>query len=175
MRQLKFFISALLIIMIQGTVFGQSELFNIDKPDKLPKSFYYDISDKYSETIEVKIWGAVKQPGTYKTNVGINLTELLTYAGGLTEEANLEDIRIIRSPENGATGGKQEILVKQYEQYFSGEELPTESAVLPVVLNQDIVIIPKYTSWIDSIRPFTTILSVISSLVTIIYLATRIN
>ncbi len=175
MRQLKFFISALLIIMIQGTVFGQSELFNTEQTNKLPKSFYYDISDKYSETIEVKIWGAVKQPGTYKTNVGINLTELLTYAGGLTEEANLEDIRIIRSPENGATGEKQEILIKQYEQYFSGEEPPAESAVLPVVLNQDIVIIPKYTSWIDNIRPFTTILSVISSLVTIIYLATRIN
>ncbi len=58
---------------------------------------FYDYSDPTSLNIKVSVWGFVKYPGKYIIPVESSVYDLLSYAGGPTEDAHLDDLRIFRS------------------------------------------------------------------------------
>ena len=57
----------------------------------------FDLSDPEAVNIKVAIWGWVKYPGRYTIPNYTTLTDLLSYAGGPTDGAQLDDIRIYRT------------------------------------------------------------------------------
>jgi len=58
---------------------------------------FYDYSDPTSINIKVSVWGFVKYPGKYIIPVESNVYDLLSYAGGPTDDAHLDDLRIFRT------------------------------------------------------------------------------
>ena len=58
-------------------------------------SFYY-IGKPGELTMQINLWGAVKNPGRYEVPSSTDLVQLLSYAGGPLESATLDDIKITR-------------------------------------------------------------------------------
>jgi protein involved in polysaccharide export with SLBB domain len=46
--------------------------------------------------MQVNIWGFVQHPGRYEVSSTIDLVQLLSFAGGPTQDADMEDVRISR-------------------------------------------------------------------------------
>jgi polysaccharide biosynthesis/export protein len=57
---------------------------------------YYDYSDPEALNIKVSVWGYVKSPGRYLVPSYISVKDLLSYAGGPTSDAFLDDLRLYR-------------------------------------------------------------------------------
>ena len=60
----------------------------------------YDYSDPTSVNMKVAVWGFMRYPGRYIVPVNTTVADLLSYAGGPFDDANLEDIRLYRVMED---------------------------------------------------------------------------
>ena len=92
-----FFLSILLSI----SVFAQNSDVQIgssmNQLRTTPAGGFYDYSDPSTVNIKVSVWGFVRYPGKYIIPSYSNVNDLLSYAGGPTDAAKLEDMRIIRT------------------------------------------------------------------------------
>jgi polysaccharide export outer membrane protein len=98
---------------------------------------FFDYSDPESVNIKVSVWGFVKYPGKYVIPHYSNAYDLLSYAGGPTEDANLEDIRIFRVDKDSA----QKFIQLDYKDFLWGEEL-TSNKEGPKIFSGDILLVP---------------------------------
>ena len=132
---------------------------------------FYDYSDPRYVNIMVNIWGYVRFPGKYYVPEQSKLIDLISYAGGPTPDAFLDDIRLYRTDENGKT-----IFQKfNIEQLMYGKVKDPGLENIPKLKAGDIVMIPgepklyfrDYTSII------TSLISVSVSLIILILNITR--
>lgn len=98
---------------------------------------YYDYSDPEAVNIKVDVWGFVKYPGKYVIPVYSKLTDLLSLAGGPTEDAHLEDLRILKAGENN----NQDIFHYDYNELMWEEKIQS-TIKNPSIQAGDILIIP---------------------------------
>lgn len=63
---------------------------------------YYDYSDPQAVNIKVAIWGWVRFPGKYIIPAYCNVNDLLSYSGGPTDAAHLENLRLMRMNEDSS-------------------------------------------------------------------------
>jgi polysaccharide biosynthesis/export protein len=92
--------SLIFSLVLTSLIFAQnSELQVGSKSDQLRQNqgAFYDYSDPTSLNIKVSVWGFVKYPGKYIIPVESNVYDLLSYAGGPTQDAHLDDLRIFRT------------------------------------------------------------------------------
>ncbi len=61
---------------------------------------YYYVSKPGELTMEVNIWGSVRSPGRYEVPISTNLVQLVSYAGGPTQDAVLDEVRVTRFSKN---------------------------------------------------------------------------
>jgi hypothetical protein len=136
-----------------------------------PSGGFYDYSDPRYVNIMVNIWGYVRFPGKYYVPEQSKLIDLISYAGGPTPDAFLDDIRLYRTDENGKT-----IFQKfNIEQLMYGKVKDPNLENIPKLKAGDIVMIPgepklyfrDYTSII------TSLISVSVSLIILILNITR--
>ena len=98
---------------------------------------FYDYSDPTSLNIKVSVWGFVKFPGKYIIPVESNVYDLLSYAGGPTEDAHLDDLRIFKS-----TGDSSRSMIKfNYNDLLWDENLK-EFKNAPGLDAGDILLVP---------------------------------
>lgn len=57
---------------------------------------YYNVAKPGEMTMQVNVWGFVQHPGRYEVGNTIDLVQLLSFAGGPTQDADIEDVRITR-------------------------------------------------------------------------------
>ena len=57
---------------------------------------FYDFSDPQAVNIKVAVWGWVKFPGKYLIPAYCTVNDLLSYSGGPTDAARLENLRLMR-------------------------------------------------------------------------------
>lgn len=68
---------------------------------------YYYYAERGDLTMQVNVWGTVRYPGRYEVQVGANLGELISYAGGpqlrlrREQEERKITVRVSRWVENG--------------------------------------------------------------------------
>jgi len=55
---------------------------------------YYYVAKAGELTMQVNIWGFVKNPGRYEVPTSTNLVQLVSYAGGPITDATLDDVTI---------------------------------------------------------------------------------
>jgi hypothetical protein len=86
--------------------------------------------------VPVSIWGEVRDPGYYDVPDGVNVTGLISYAGGPTEYANLARVKVT-CPGSGAP---THVNVQRYLE--TGDE-----ALVPVLRPGDTVYVPRNTKY----------------------------
>ncbi|KXK42474.1 MAG: SLBB domain protein [Chlorobi bacterium OLB5] len=101
----------------------------------------YDLSDPTGVNMEVNLWGYVRYPGRYRIPVNTTFMDIISFAGGPTDESNLEEIRIIR---NANDQTKKPSLIKlNYEDVLWEDNISGQPKLNPVLQPGDVIVIMK--------------------------------
>jgi len=87
---------------------------------------FFDCSDPSSVNIKVSVWGFVRYPGKYIIPSYSKINDLISYAGGPTDEARLEEMRIVRTDTNNS---KQMIYNLNYKDFLMDPEITIDNSV----------------------------------------------
>ncbi|MFC2135553.1 SLBB domain-containing protein [Bacteroidota bacterium] len=127
---------------------------------------FFDYSDPASVNIKVSVWGNVNFPGRYSVPIYTTVADLISLAGGPTDDAELDDLRIYRTYEDSS-----EILLKfSYDDLLWESYLGTEKRYIPDLTAGDILLIPGSPRYYFR-ETFSFVLSVMSTLISIAILA----
>ncbi len=98
MKKILLLIAVLFLVKIN--TYAQNEGIqlgsNLNQMRTTPAGGYYDYSDPQAVNIKVAVWGWVRFPGKYIIPAYSNVNDLLSYAGGPTDAAHLEDLKLMR-------------------------------------------------------------------------------
>lgn len=137
------------LLSVQNT---WAQLFdNSKQASSLANEFF--VGKEYGKPlVKVNLVSGVQRPGVYHVPEGTDLAEVVAYAGGTSERADLNDITIVR------TVGKQ----KSYLDVDFERRL-TRPGEIPIISNHDIVHIPINRS-LDRTMTWVGILSGLASI-----------
>lgn len=96
--------TSVLTVFLFDFIYAQDD-FQIGSPNanRSTTGALYDYSDPNAVNIKVQLWGYVKFSGYYIVPAGTSLNELMSLAGGPTEDATLTDIRVVKMREASQT------------------------------------------------------------------------
>ncbi len=122
----------------------------------------FDYSDPLSINIKVAVWGFVKYPGRYIVPESTTLTDLISLAGGPSDDAHMNDLRLYRTDENQ----NQSMFKFDYNDIMWEEGLTSIKKEIPDLQAGDILVVPGsprlyFQNW------FSITLSVISTLISL--------
>ncbi len=155
----------ILFISFSSISFGQSRDYEIGSFNPQMQRYnggYYDYSDPTNVNIKVSVWGFVRYPGKYVVPIDTDVLDLLSYAGGPTDYAHLDDLRLYRILPDST----QQMIKFDVDAIWWGDSLTTEKVNLPKLQPGDILSVPgsqKYYTR-DWIMMGVSILSVMISL-----------
>ena len=143
---LLFLLPLLLIILSSSPTFSQNTQttpsgFAPTLPSASAASYYY-IAKPGELTMFVNIWGYVQKPGRYELPSSTDLIQLVSYAGGPAEYADMEEVQLTR-----AVRVDKKISKKTY--VFNLEKLDR-------INDDDLKLYPGDTIFIDSTGWVTT-------------------
>jgi hypothetical protein len=102
---------------------------------------YYYIAKPSELSMQVNIWGYVNNPGRYEVATSTDLLELMSFAGGPTADALIDNVRITRSFERTGGGRPEEV-------YLDLEDLASVNPADLTLYPNDTVFI-DHSSWIN--------------------------
>lgn len=98
----------------------------------------YDFSDEGAVNIKVSVWGYVARPGKYIVPDYTTISDLLSFAGGPDQNAEMDDLRIYRTPE----GGKEEMIKFSYNDIMWSDKIEVKNRFIPKLEPSDVLIVP---------------------------------
>ena len=130
----------------------------------------FDFSDPASVNMRVNIWGYVRYPGKYIVPIYTTVTDLLSYAGGPTEAADMEKLKVLKQNEDGT----ETMEVFSYQDVMWEDRLERRVRQLPKLEGGDILVVPGepklfFRDWLS------ISFSIISTLVTVTLLVLNIT
>jgi len=135
-----------------------------------PQGGFYDYSDPRYVNIMVNIWGYVRFPGKYYVPENSRVIDLLSYAGGPTPDAFLDDIRLYITTEEGKTNFQK----FNFDDLMHGKNPDLNIENIPRLKPGDIIMVPGEPKLY--VRDYTTIItSLISASVSLIILILNIT
>ncbi len=130
---------------------------------------FYDYSDPNGLNIKVSVWGYVKFPGRYIIPYKSNINDLISFAGGISDDSNIDDIRLYRV-ESDST---QKMYKFNYNDLWWGESLQNQLDLNRIQAG-DVLIIPgRPRLYIENY--ISLALGVVTTLVSIATLIITIN
>lgn len=130
----------------------------------------YDYSDPNGINIKVAIWGYVKYPGRYILPSRTDVKDLISYAGGIDDNAFLDDLRIYRvNPDS-----TQSLIKVDFEELWSGDNLKKYISLSRLQAG-DILIVPGRPRlyWENYFNLALSSLGFLISIATLIITATK--
>lgn len=127
-------------VVIQDINYSQTEDIRIGadlRTLRQTQGALFDYSDPETINIKVAVWGFVRYPGRYIIPGYSNVRDLLSYAGGPTDAANLDDLRIFRVEEDST-----ETLIKFDYNDLLWEKDFTRQIYTPELMPGDILLVP---------------------------------
>ncbi|MCI0707127.1 MAG: SLBB domain-containing protein [Ignavibacteriae bacterium] len=161
-------IAGLFTLAFSEQTFGQSSQSGLAPvlPTASAASYYY-IAKPGELTMQVNIWGFVQKPGRYEVSSSTDLVQLISFAGGPLQYADLSDVKLTRVYRGDSTS-QPETFIINLEQL---EDLsPTDLVLYP----GDTIHI-EHSAWIsfrDAFGAFTT-LALITTAIAQLINATR--
>ena len=135
-------VGVFMVVVPANTSFGQVSTGTLGQEILRPSSAsYYYIAKPSELSMQVNIWGFVNNPGRYEVATSTGLLELLSYAGGPSADALIDNVRITRSFERSGGARPQEI-------YVDLEDLASVDPADLVLYPDDTVFI-DHSSWIN--------------------------
>ena len=132
----------------------------------------YDYSNPSAVNIKVQLWGYVSYPGYYVVPSGTSLNELMSLAGGPTEDASLDDIRVIKIRE----GSQTTMLKYNYNDLVWEENIKTQIKYIRLDAG-DVVVIPGEPRYFvrEDIAFYLGVLTALASITALILSIISIN
>ena len=127
-----------------------------------PQGGYYNYSDPEAVNVKVAIWGWVRFPGKYLVPNYTSVSDLLSYAGGPTDAAEMTDLRIYRLTEDSS-----QVLIKfNYNDVLYESKLQTKYRKVPKLEAGDILVVPGEPRMYfrDNFSIWMSLISVLTSL-----------
>lgn len=169
---MKKYILLLFIILAPAGIIAQTGDIKIGRDPSLvtrTQGGYYDYSDPEAVNIKVSVWGFVRYPGRYMIPSYSNVRDLISYAGGPTDDAHLDDLRLYRN--NDST---QAMLKFDYNDLLWDPELNVSRKDPPEIQVGDILLVPG-TPRLYFRDYFQMTLSIISVLISLTILVLNIS
>jgi SLBB domain len=130
----------LLFFAFNAALFAQEDVQigqTLKKFEQYQRGALYDYSNPDAINIKVHVWGYVQFPGQYIIPSTSTIDDLLSLAGGPTQDAGLEDLRIFRR-----TSDSDQTMIKfDYNDLLWNERL-TKKINIPDLEAGDILLIP---------------------------------
>lgn len=164
-------ISILLLFVLVGVSFGQSKGYDLGSSGvrTFQQSGFFDLSDPETVNITVSVWGWVRYPGKYKIPVNTDISDLISFAGGPVEGADLEDIRVIRVLEDST----QQMIKFSFNDVMYESKLQNRYRKVPKLDAGDVLVMPGEPKLYFRDH-FSIWMSVISMLISLSILALNI-
>src|ERR1035437_10304940 len=103
----------------------------------------YDSSDPNGINIKVMVWGYVQFPGQYIISAASGVNELLSLAGGPTQEVNIDDLKLFRiNPDSSQT-----IVKFNYSDLLWNNSDLSIHLKIPGLHAGDILLVPGSPKW----------------------------
>lgn len=148
-------------LLIHSQVHAQSSSYlGVGKyNDNLSGTEYTSGNQPGTVLMRVNLWGAVLRPGIHNVPIKTDLMTLISYAGGPSDRALLDDVIIKRE-----VGNSRKVLEVDVEELISG----TSHHQVELAPN-DIIVIPKDQPLLggDSIAILTILTFILSSIVAV--------
>ncbi|NWF89175.1 MAG: SLBB domain-containing protein [Ignavibacteriaceae bacterium] len=136
--QSKIFLSILFIMVLFNSLTAQEDIqIGGERNLRQSQSGFFDFSDPEGINIKVQIWGYVKYPGYYVVPAKHSINDLISLAGGPTQDALMEDIRIMRMNADSSV-----TLSKYNYNSLLWEENIEESVYFPRLTAGDMILVP---------------------------------
>lgn len=103
---------------------------------------FFNYGEKDKINIEVSIWGFVRYPGKFVIPQGSTLVDLISYAGGPTVDAKLENIRLFRPKNDTLNISEDEMIVLDYNDIFWSEKVSLKKNRNILLKPGDILVFP---------------------------------
>ncbi|OGU82544.1 MAG: hypothetical protein A2W11_10965 [Ignavibacteria bacterium RBG_16_35_7] len=161
--RLNLFFSIILTFAFISSLSAQEDIqIGSMKYNQLYQSGFFDYSDPSGINIKVQLWGYVKYSGYYVIPARSSVNDLISLAGGPTQDALMEDIRILRTnPDSSNTMYKY-----NYDDLLWNDKLG-QPVKWPRLLAGDMVIVPGEPRYFVR-QDVGFFLSIITSLATVI-------
>jgi hypothetical protein len=114
---------------------------------------FYKLTKQGEYSITVNIWGYAKNPGRYEVPSDCDIVQLISYAGGPINHADLSSVKLYRMCMDSGIVQKQEITIIDLENI-------SPSSIRPILLQHgDTIIIgsTNYPFWMDVLAVFRDI------------------
>lgn len=140
--------------LISAQAAAQNSYLGIPKFDKVSGAEYVSGNQPGTVLMKVNLWGAVNRPGIHHIPVKTDLMSLVSYAGGPTGKAILDEVTIKRE-----VGNKRKLIRVDVEELIQGvshhhvELAPNDIVVIPSdepLISQDTLAIVGLVSIIMS-------------------------
>ena len=131
---------------------------------------YYDYSDPSGLNIKVSVWGYVKYPGRYVIPQRSDIKDLISYAGGISDDSNLDEIRIYRLLPDST----QQMIKFDYSELWWNENLNKDIKLYNLEAG-DVLIVPGRPRlyWENYLTLTLSAVGVLLSLATLIVTANK--
>ncbi len=134
----KIFLIIITVFIFLAPVAAQEDIqIGSLKYDQRYQSGFFDFSDPTGINIKVQLWGYVKYPGYYIIPARSSANDLISLAGGPTQDALMEDIRILRTNLDSSNT----IYRYNYNDLLWGDEF-NEPIKFPRLYAGDMIIVP---------------------------------
>lgn len=99
---MKYLFFLLFVLSFNSIIYSQTDDVQLGSLNQFSQAQggLFDYSDPGALNIRVSVWGFAKYPGRYIIPNYSSVTDLLSLAGGPTDDADLEDLRIFRVNED---------------------------------------------------------------------------
>lgn len=129
---------------------------------------YYYIAKPGELTMQVNVWGFVKNPGRYEVASSTDLIQLLSFAGGPVQYANINEVRIasIMTAEGNSTARERTVDLEDFLKLSESD----------LGLRPGDTIFIDHTGWLtvrDVFSVFTTVAIITSAIAQLIIASSR--
>jgi len=168
----KYYFLLFLVLLLSPNIFSQitDRELGARTDDYRYRAGLYDFSDEGAVNIKVSVWGYVERPGKYIVPEYTTVSDLLSFAGGPNTSAEMDDLRIFRTLENGT----EEMIKFTYDDIMWGETISVKNRFVPTLQPSDVLVIPGgprffFRDWFNlGLQIFSALISMISLYVIIL-------
>jgi polysaccharide export outer membrane protein len=170
---IKILVAFFLISGIHSLIYSQNDI-QIGSPNgariNQQTGALFDYSNPTAVNIKVQLWGYVKYPGYYIVPTGTSINELISFAGGPTQEALLDDIRVTKIKE----GVKAVILKYNYNDLMWESDIDSQINFVRLDAG-DIVVIPGEPRYFlrENLSFYLSVITTLASLAALVISITK--
>jgi protein involved in polysaccharide export with SLBB domain len=153
-----------IVFLLSVSSLVKAQIKDIELGKSRENSGLFDFSDPGVFNIKVAVWGYVSRPGKYIVPDYTTVSDLLSYAGGPYQDAEMDDLRLYRVLENGT----EEMIKFSYNDIMWESSLSSKVRVAPKLKASDILVVPGnpklfFRDWFNiGIQVFSVVLTLVN-------------